>query len=123
MLRDSALALLLLAGASYWLGGMNLLGGTVATGLFALANLAVLAWLARRITTALASGHHRLAGGAAAVLGVKSLVSLGIVALFLAVFEPLAVLLGVSCVVIGAPLSVLLHQVLGPTPGLPQESS
>ncbi len=113
MILDSALALVPLAIIA-GIVGPSTLAGTLASGLVALLNLALLGWLAKRVTDNLAAGRTRSAGLAAAVLGAKSLVVLGILALLLTTLDPLGVALGISCVVLGALLGGLLRQVLWP---------
>lgn len=113
MILDSAVALVPLAVIAGLLGAATLVGALVG-GVVALLNLFLLGWLAKRLTDNLAAGRTRAAGLAAVVLGLKSLLVLGILALLLTALDPLGVALGISCVVLGALLGGLLRQVLWP---------
>lgn len=114
MIRDSAVVLVLLTGVGGYLGGAWFAAQIAAMGGLAMLNLALMIGLIRRITHAIAVGHNRSAGLAAGVLVLKSGLLLGVLLLVLTTFDPLALILGFTSVVIGAPSGVLLRTVLGP---------
>jgi hypothetical protein len=116
MMLDSALALVPLAVLA-GLAGVVTLVATLVAGVLALGNLALLGWLAARVTGHLAAGRNRSAAAAGALLGVKSLLVLAILAGLLSVLDPLGVALGISCVVLGGLLGGLARQVLWPPEG------
>jgi hypothetical protein len=113
MMLDSAVALAPLAGIAALAGAATLVA-TLVAGVLALGNLALLGWLAARVTDQLAAGRNRSAAAAGALLGVKSLLVLAILAGLMTVLDPLGVALGISCVVLGGLLGGLLRQALWP---------
>ncbi|MBW1879911.1 MAG: hypothetical protein JRJ84_16230 [Deltaproteobacteria bacterium] len=98
ILRDSALAIPLLVPVGYWFEGALGALAVVASGLVALGNLALLAWLVHRVMDSATQG-----GGGGAVLLVmgKLVIVLCAYAALLSLFPPLGVALGLGAAVLG----------------------
>jgi hypothetical protein len=117
ILRDSALALPLLAGLGGWLEGVWGATGVFASGLVTLLNLALLAWLVDRIVRATAAGNG--GGGAIALVFGKMLFVLGAYGALLSVFPALSVALGLGAGIVGLTVRAVadtLHVPSGETP-------
>lgn len=99
MLRDSALALPVLALLGAWFGGPVVAAGVVASGIVSIANLALLGWLVERMVAIAAAGGT--GAGPAVLILLKMGLVLGAFALLLAVFPPLSVALGTGAAIAG----------------------
>jgi hypothetical protein len=98
ILRDSALAIPLLIPLGYWLeGGLGALA-VVLSGLVAIGNLALLAWLVHRLVQ---SATHGGGGGVVLLVMGKLVIVLGAYAVLLALFPPIGVALGLGAAVLG----------------------
>jgi len=113
ILRDSALAIPLLVPLGYWLEGALGAIAVVASGLVAIGNLALLAWLVRRLVNSATRGG----GGGVVVLLVmgKLVIVLCAYAVLLSLLPPLGVALGLGAAVLGLSVRGTLEALRIPT--------
>ncbi len=102
MLTDSALLLPVVVALSYAVGGVDWAAGTLAGGVVAWVNLAVMSVLVHRLTRAVAAG--RSGAAAIGIMGLKLLVVVAAFLFLVSVFHPLSVAMGLGSAVMAMSL-------------------
>ena len=120
VLRDTAISLLPMLVAGFFVDGWFGVLGTAATGLFVLANLFLLGRLIRRVTAYLA-GEDPQGSLAVGFLVIKFPLALGIITLLAWVFDGLAVALGMGAMVIAIFVRGLVNLLQPPPAQAPVE--